>query len=349
MISLAFILNSLVKLALAIDLKYCSYPFERLNGTKVSIELTFQYSALVEYQDVAGKLYCTAILAAKWHDPCGWLLAKAQLPYTTAISDRTTVDPKYFWSPAIHHKQVDSFGQVFGDSHSLPVHVDKLENVEFLIEKSWQGSCQTDFTKFPFDRHKCEFKFCSLHDNRFVHFQQVTTDFSNVDFDPDSLSLFSATFLQGSLYTRSWKCGNQTCMEDCAKFEVILKRKWFPYYFNGIFVPLFLLSTLQLSGFLLPYNEPERITFSATVFLSHSMIVAQVLNYIPKTVENIILVTSINLSVLFGMLATVYFVTIYSLRKRFKFQILLIQQISTILFVIAYILLYFGTALAIST
>ena len=327
---------------------YCPYPFER-NRTQVSIELSFLVTYLVDYKDLAGKLECLGIVKAKWYDPCGWQLAQVQMPETTAIANRVRMESKYFWSPSISQDYSLFQGQVFGHSENIPVDVYQSGYIEFSNQQIWPTLCQTEFEKFPFDQHQCGFDFCLWYDNRFVKYNKVVLDLTERAFDVDSLLLFGASYQPATLYNRTWQCGDEICSSGCAQFLIDLKRKWFPFYFHGIFLPMLMLSLLQLSAFLLPYQKPERFGFSATILLSNAMIISQVVEYTPQTAKHIILVTSVNISTLLGMSSTIFFVVIYSLRKRFKVQYhLKIHRISIAVFVTAYFLLYFGTFLAIA-
>ena len=141
-----------------------------------------------------------------------------------------------------------------------------------------------------------------------------------------------------------WQCGlNETCQTFTVDYPVFVQRKWFPYYFYGLFIPQLSLSLLQLSAFFIPYDNSDRIMYSVTLFVAYAISGSEVGRLVPETAENIPIVMAINLAIVNSMLATIYFSIMFKVCSMTSEPNLKYQKIDLsifIIFILAYIILY---------
>ena len=90
-------------------------------------------------------------------------------------------------------------------------------------------------------------------------------------------------------------------------FYCYLKRK-FNSYISDIFIPVTLLSLLQLAALAIPADQPDRASFSATMFLALTVLDSSISNIIPVKPQIVVM----DLYLLFS-LATGVVITSYSL------------------------------------
>ena len=313
----------------------CPYPYIDVSKA-VQVHYTFRFNSFEYIKDVEGILGCSAYLISKWYDPCGWKLAQKLYPNRTKIRETGyLLDAKYFWIPLIM-EEGDSNPRAYGPT-DLPLAVNSDGFIEYWGRKKWKFTCQGRIAKFPFDQHRCTFSVNVWETTDFVTLGNASIELLHGSFEHGGLSLFNIEFQAVEKYQVSFSCKDTLCYSEWAVFPVILRRKWFPYYFHGVIVPFQLLIILQLSTFLLPYDQAERIALSATVFLSSAVFSSQIMIYFPETSEHIYIVTSGTLVMTLNAFATVYFVTIYSYKDKLTNKtISIVHRIFSISFIFLY-------------
>ena len=88
--------------------------------------------------------------------------------------------------------------------------------------------------------------------------------------------------------------------------NVHLTRRW-QYYIYTIFIPLYLLLTLQIAGLLIDAkNEGERSGYSITIVLAFQFSLDQVTGTIPQTSQLVLIVVYVNFISILAALIAVY-------------------------------------------
>ena len=326
----------------------CPFPFET-TGKTVQVLLQLRFYSLDDFQAVDGFLLVSGSLSATWHDPCGWNLA--QRVYQNRVENATaiTMDYKFFWIPVITQDTAKNL-RAFENTGNMPLEVYDTGHVTYWGRKQWVADCTGSFHKFPFDEHLCELSYFAWEPIRFVNITEAKEVINEDVYNPDSLTLFTAEIKPAEVSELKYLCGNSTCINAWASFSVSLKRKWFPYYFNNIFLPMLLLAILQLSAFFIPHDEIDRITFSGTIFLSNAFISSEITKYIPQTAEHVVVVTVSNMATVGSMLAIVVFVLSYLKKDIFQREKMVkIQKATTAIFILFYSSLFVVSCAIIST
>ena len=320
------------------DQVLCPYPYSNISKS-VQVEFKFRFFKFDYFHDVDGYLGCSGYLIAKWYNPCGWEQVKKMYPNRTREKEvGFLLDAKYFWIPLVI-QQHDPNPEAFGTT-DLPLTVGSDGFVEFWGRKQWRLNCKGQFSKFPLDEHHCSFIINIWDTPEFVKMANATLDLDHGNFKPGGPSLFSAEFQPVKMYSTKFPCNNEWCYTEWAEFPIVLKRHWFPYYLHGVVVPFLLLILLQLSTFILPHDQTDRISLSATVFLSSAVFSSQIMSYFPETSEHIFIVTSGTLAMFLNALATSYFIGIYAYKDNFSEKTLLIlQKVVSIAFLFFYMAL----------
>ena len=310
-------------------------PFQYVNETKaVEIELKFRFYNFFYFDDIDDKLSCNAFVIATWHDPCGWKLAQKLMPNRTKhVTGGISLDRSYFWLPLIL-QHIDDNPKAF-DTVNTPLIVNSNGYVEFWGRKIWIATCEGQLAKFPFDSHRCSFLFTTWETIDFVKISRLTLDFSSDNLQLNTLELFSAQFLKPRNFSLPYDCLGKQCISDWAEFPLILTRRWFPYYFHGLFIPLALLSLIQILTLLLNFNEIDRITLSATIFLAYAVFSSQIASFFPVTSQHVYMATAGTSMLILSILSTIFYISIYTWQNTFKIRYKT-NKIGTIFFLLSY-------------
>ena len=327
----------------------CPYVFDRTGQVQI-VDIQLKILQLSDFQDVQGKLFVKASMISIWNDTCGWELAKKMIPNQVENSTSVTMECKLFRLPLLTQANHNK-ARAYLDTGNMPVEVYKSGTIIYYGRNTWMATCKGNFSKFPFDTHLCILEYYIWYSTSFMRFGDVSLKFAMAaKYDSNTLALFSAHYPPLQRSQTSYACSSRTCYFDRIKFFIHLKRKWFPYYFLGIFLPMALLSILQLFTFLLPYNEMDRTTFSGTIFIANALISSQISAYIPQTSEHIIVVTTSNLASLFSMISTLFFVFSFTCQNCYKeITMKRIQKFSFVTFFLFSLALYVVTFICIAT
>ena len=326
---------------------FCQFPYET-TGKTVDLELTFRLYSLIDFQDVAGDLLISGSLVATWYDPCGWNLASKLYPNRTKNFKTALIDFHYFKLPWLTQDTTKDV-KAFDNTGNMPAEVHDSGHISYWGRKVWTADCLGNFTKFPFDSHICELKFFTWETSEFLNISKASFDLSSTWHDPERLTLFSSQVGTTRLLQSGYQCGDENCYNSWVIFPIYVYRKWFPYYFFVIFLPITMLALLQLSAFFIPHDEIDRITFSGTIFLSNTLTSSEVMGYIPKTAEPVVVVTASNIATLASMVAIVFFVLSYFYKDKYpRKKMIHVQRGATVFFTIFYIVLLTSTIVVIS-
>ena len=324
----------------------CPNPYET-TGKTLELELNFILYNLVDFQDVAGSLDISGALEVIWYDPCGWNLASKLFPFRTKNYSTVYLDFKHFKLPILTQDTTGHIN-VFESTGAKPIEVYDSGYVTYWGRKLWTAYCFGQFRNFPFDTHTCLLNFFPWENVEFLNITKASFDLSSSLYDPERLSLFSSDVGSVRNTQYEYQCGERLCHYSWITFPIYLKRKWFPYYIFVIFLPLFMLSLLQLSAFFIPFDEIDRIAYSGSIFLSNIVMSADFISYIPKTAEPVVVVTTSNIATLVNLLIIVFFVLSYFYKDKYpRRKMIYIQIGATVFFTILYIVLLTLTILLI--
>ena len=327
---------------------HCPFPFDN-DGEVITIDIQLQVLSLAEFRDVQGSLEIKGTLASTWKDSCSWNLLKKIKSKQTANRTYITTDCKYFWLPLISQDNSNN-ARAYANTWDMPVEVHEDGTIIYYGRKSWPATCDGQFSKFPFDTHHCHLEFNLWYSTDFLRFGNSSLYFPQGPYyNPDGLLLFSAYYQQPVKFQSTYDCDGKVCLVDRVKFGIVLKRKGFPYYFSGIFIPIFCLSFLQLSSFFIPYTSVDRIGFSGTIFVAEALVTSEISSLIPQTAEHIFIVTSSTLASFASMASTVFFIFCFRLRNTVDQKWMKKLQIfATFIFIGFSIILYISTIVCIA-
>ena len=322
--------------------RHCSFPFDA-NGKPVKVDLRLLIFSLTDFQDVLGSLTFRASLISSWNDSCGWKVAEKLFPRKAETNQSIYVDSKHFWIPLISQDNSD-VARAYEDTN-MPVEVYKSGLHRFYGRKAWTATCKGQFSKFPFDVHICRLEFVSWFNTNFIKFSKLSIGFGSKEFyNTNDLAIFYAEYLEPEHFELSYPCGNKICAVEKVHFIIRLKRKWFPYYIFGVFLPLISLSILQFLSFFISHSNIDRITFSGTIFVANAFIIRDIRSYIPQTAEHIIIMTTISLASIGSLFSTLFHIFTFASNTKLKAKVLKkMKRIAISLFFIFSILLYFVT------
>ncbi|CAG5130935.1 unnamed protein product, partial [Candidula unifasciata] len=161
-----------------------------------------------------------------------------------------------------------------------------------------RSSCKMDITFFPFDDQLCGLVLGSWAYDGFQ--VDVTNRSDNVDLsnyvDNGEWELLGTKIIRR---VKQYTC----CPEPYVDVTFYIKiRRRVLYYFLNVIIPCMLLSSLSLTGFLLPPDSGEKVTLGLTVLLAFSVFMLLVAENMPPTSEYIPLI-GIYLTVIMAMSA----------------------------------------------
>ena len=325
-------LSCLVALANAL---LCEPPHHRSNEP-LQVNLTLELYHMEHFDDVAGTVTIMASLSVRWRDLCVSEKVKRQAPPNRA-SGPYYVDQENLWKPLLIHANSKDSPAIYENPAIFPVHIYEDDVIEWWIFKTWESNCHClQMKNFPLDEHQCNLSF-SAWEESFIKLSAVELEQRNTGTPQSQLWTFSLD--QPRLNSAEFACRKIKCRETWADFPIILRRKWYPYYFYGIFVPLLSLVFLQLSAFIIPYNCIDRTAFSVTLFVALTVTRSDLQKYIPETSESIIVVVAANIGLIASMVATIYFTLIFRLWKEDKYYTDHLEKVDLIMFIL-FILFY---------
>jgi nicotinic acetylcholine receptor alpha-7 len=182
-------------------------------------------------------------------------------------------------------------GQIINPGFA-PVFVLPNGNVLLVTTGYYVTKCEINTSLYPFDSHKCTFYFFSaLNDATEIELNSLTSDFAlgllqqndawrhtKTDFKKDTFSAENIAYNIARL-----------------QFMITLKRRPIFEIIN-VFLPILLLTVLNLAANFVPVNSGERLSFSITLYLSFVFITSAMVNEMPHVAKNIAFSSYIMLS-----------------------------------------------------
>ncbi|GFR71199.1 neuronal acetylcholine receptor subunit alpha-10, partial [Elysia marginata] len=149
-----------------------------------------------------------------------------------------------------------------------------------------RSSCKMDITYFPFDDQLCSLKLGSWAYDGFQ--VDVTNRSDNVDLsnyvDNGEWELLGTKVIRR---VKFYTCCPEPFID--VTFYIMIRRRVL-YYFLNVIIPCMMLSSLSLTGFLLPPESGEKVTLGLTVLLAFSVFMLLVAENMPPTSEYIPLI-----------------------------------------------------------
>ena len=327
-----FLINSFVSCNSALDLKGYLFQTDRYDKTirpvlnwttltKVNVHL--QIIAILDFNDVEETIAMTVILELSWVDEfLTW--NASEFGNLSHIS----VPQNDVWKPYIVlENAVMKMGEFGTPSLTVDIHHDG--KVEWRPIEVIKTSCPVDVARFPFDTQRCGLTFETSgyeHDE-----MEIDVDNSDVELHEYKGTagwiIKSAKFEKSAAHGRSKtednsedghtkdeheeEASGDEGYEDAVHEEgheeeghgmdgheemhivcwITLERKPM-YYILNIFLPICLLTLLNLFVFLLPVESGEKVSFVVTIFLSLAVFLTIVSGEIPENSENISLLNA---------------------------------------------------------
>ena len=327
--------------------KCLEYPLIRGDSNQTTqVHLTFRVYFVDHFDDVNGILAIRASLILTWHDPCPWKTFKTQEELQKFPNGSISLHRSKVWVPTIIQENSVDKTLVTDGASELPLTVYHDYSNELWLRKVWQNKCfDINLAKFPFDTNVCNLTFNIWATDGAATVETGQVDFSSTGYRKSENQQFDFEFQQPIKRKKPYNCQttSEICYATAVDFPVIIKRRWYPYYFFGIFIPLFTISILQLSAFVIPYDLIERPGYSVTLFVASAVTGTEVQRYVPETSEFIPVLAAANVSSIGSMSATFYFCIIFSLRKykiRSRHFLQIVDRTIFIIFILYYATLY---------
>lgn len=147
--------------------------------------------------------------------------------------------------------------------------------------KMYTVSCKINIKKFPFDTQKCKFDFLSWTNPSSVFVLNSSQSRPDVTYFVESgeweLSHYETKHERNPYGNDSW---------DHVIVSLEMKRKPLFLFMNAM-IPVFCISILNISCFILPADSGERITLSIAVFLTLAVFLTVVNDYMPESSDEI--------------------------------------------------------------
>ena len=244
-------------------LKNWSQPLE--------VDIQMSVIAIVDFNEVKEQIKLTTILKLSWKDEfLTWE------PEEFGNLSHIRIPQHLIWKPYLNiENSIEKLGE-FG-TPSLHALLESSGKVTWKPVEVFTVSCSANVYKFPFDTQIC-----------------------HIEFEPSGYSSSEvrliSTAYQIDLHeykgTSGWDIANSTIEikerppDMYLICSLILERK--PLYFIlNIFLPILLLSILNMFVFVLPVESGEKISFVVTVFLSLAVFLTIVSGKLPENSEKI--------------------------------------------------------------
>ena len=163
---------------------------------------------------------------------------------------------------------------------------------------NYEAFCDLDFWNFPFDVQNCTLEFFIADRHPFVALGNLSI-INQSNWEPTN------SIWQSQTISANWVPSPLNPSTSNIIFSFVFKRRH-QYYVLNLFIPATVLQSLLLASFYISPNTPDRTAFSATIMLAHFVVQSQVLSYLPKTSQHIVVAYWVISGLIFGMLVTIY-------------------------------------------
>jgi hypothetical protein len=204
--------------------------------------------------------------------------------------------------------------------YRYPVLVICTGDIRWLYQDKLFSFCQIDVRNFPFDRQYCSILFQStIFDSSQLQLRSLYKFVRLYNFINTEWTITHATIEEIDLYN-PYHARNFSTI----KINIELKRLS-RFYIIKIIIPYSIISSLALFSFCLPIDSGEKVTLTVSVFLSLTIYLQLISEYVPKTERGIctltlysyLIFTFVFLSCVFNIFTVfIYYHEIYSSRNK---------------------------------
>ena len=280
-------MNTFVSCNSALDLKNHLFQPDRydktvrpvLNWTTLTtVDLHMSVIAILDFNDVEETIAMTAILELSWTDE---LLTWDSTKFDNL--SHISVPQNDVWRPYLSlENSVMKMGEL--GTPSLVVDIHRDGKVEWRPIEVLMTSCPVDVAKFPFDTQRCGLTF---ETNGYEH-DELELNVEGSEVELHEYKGTSGWIIKSTKFERTVEVEHGTTHIVC---WITLERK--PMYFIlNIFLPICLLTLLNLFVFVLPVESGEKVSFVVTIFLSLAVFLTIVSGEMPENSESISLLNA---------------------------------------------------------
>ena len=241
-------------------------------GTPTHVNVSVAVIAVVDFNEVKQTIILTSKLTIVWKDE---YLVWDPLQFGN-ITHIHVLQSKV-WKPYLFLENSISKQSEMG-SPSVKVIVSHDGVVEWKPVEVFKSTCAADVRKFPFDTQKCSMVFETLgYTTREIQIHSVE---DHMDF-------------HGYGITSGWYVEDtdiDTESEDGSEIHILCSltlRRNPTYFILNIFLPIVLLSFMNICVFILPVQSGEKASFVITVFLSLAVFLTIVSSNLPENSDNV--------------------------------------------------------------
>ena len=242
-------------------------PIENQNDA-LHVNVTFDLAAIIEFDEVNGKLTLGASLSFVWID--------SKLQWQPLLYNHTyvaNVPLSSIWAPDLTLSSAATTVESLASSSSW-MSVTAVYNgiVYFTATDKFQVFCTINIKYYPFDSHNCAVLFMS---------SKYTTAHQWLH------NVYDKAQLRYYHKHGEWEIVDTYCQEgqgdiSIIQINVVLKRRP-TFIVINILIPMIILSVLNLFVFIIPADSGERVSFAVTILLAITVFLTIVSANIPKT------------------------------------------------------------------
>ncbi|XP_060567766.1 acetylcholine receptor subunit beta-type acr-2-like [Ruditapes philippinarum] len=241
-------------------------------GTPTHVNVSVAVIAVVDFNEVKQTIILTSKLTIVWKDE--YLVWD---PLNFGNITHIHVLQSKVWKPYLFLENSVSKQPDMG-SPSVNLIVSHEGVVEWNPVEVFKSTCAADVRKFPFDTQKCSMVFETQgYTNQEIEIHSVE---DHIDF-------------HGYGITSGWYVEDtdiETKSENGAEIHILCSltlRRNPTYFILNIFLPIVLLSFMNLCVFILPVQSGEKASFVITVFLSLAVFLTIVSSNLPENTDNV--------------------------------------------------------------
>jgi len=239
--------------------------------TPTIVNISVAIVAIIDFNEVKQTLILTSKVKFVWMDEfLNWD------PGEFENINHIHVEQGMVWKPYIFLENSVTKQNELG-TNSLSVIVDSDGKLEWNPTEVFQTTCTADVRNFPFDTQKCTMVFEAVGYTGSELAMQSIND--HVDF-------------HGTAGTAGWVVEETEMMTNSEDGNIhiissITLRRNPVYFILNVFLPIVLLSAMNIFVFILPVQSGEKASFVITVFLSLAVFLTIVSSNLPENSENV--------------------------------------------------------------
>ncbi|XP_041350985.1 acetylcholine receptor subunit delta-like [Gigantopelta aegis] len=248
---------------------------------KLDIRIRFSVVAVLDVDEVKQTFSFMGSFMIDWYD--------ADIKWNASEFGNINsieVDQKLVWKPNI--MLANSVDRIYFFDGHYDITIHHTGNINALKTDIFHTTCPIDIFKYPFDSQRCGVQIVE-YNNKILSFHASTV---NLDF-PEIFSVKNEWYfdtehgLEAQVRNISMGFSNSITMHfQVVDFTMTIKRKSLFYIVTTLF-PMFLLSLLTCSVFLIPALSGDRMCYLISIFVSYSMFLNFINDSMPRTSQTL--------------------------------------------------------------